>query len=568
MFSYYAGLSRRRSSHSQNATSPPLPYASTINESPLASPNLLPAPASPSANKQISAASGALGSPFSVSHDPITASPNHVLDHQPSLPALTEDTRDSDVGNDESRGHERMTSGGSRAPLVARDFGMFGSESKVAPDSKGKINKNKYGRNKEDTTNGKAATSNSSESFMILPGDETSLPRSSMDASRPAQSSHHKRPNRQLDDPSLIPPPSVHDSYVSRYVEPLVPPLLPSGQSPETLRPGLNRSTSAPGHPHAPSLLPSAIPLPPAGGGGSAEREQDTNQPIFKIFDAQLSEDGANMSKKLRGYLEVVLKGQEEVGRMHLELEGLGLGEKGKNWYGTAGMKEEAAEKREKGVDEIMRRLDEISDTLRNYHQLGTPKLSFPRQTQPVPTPSTPSNAQREKTRTQSAVSPNEASPTDLARARTVAGPTSPDAHRNANNRPRAPTLVRSNTAVGQVSPPAAGKERITPRSPLVNTFRPPSRSSSEEGDRNHGMKKTNSDLPPEKLDDSIPFPDSSPEQTKVKPFFDPDYNKHSGQGWLEDVLDRRGHGEGAGAGKNERKITDSPVEMHHTHRW
>ncbi|WVF72417.1 hypothetical protein IAT40_007232 [Kwoniella sp. CBS 6097] len=572
MFSYYSGLSRRRSSQSQNPTSPPLPYSSSINEgntSPFPSPKLLPAPASPSPTKQLSAASGGLGSPFSVSHDAVPASPTHALNHQPSLPALSEDTRDSDRefgyghGHGHGHGHDRMTSEGSRAPLVARDFGMSGTEKDIASSSRGRNeDKVRYGHGKQGM-NGEAEVSKSSESFKILPGDDSSLPRSSIDASRrPSEPTSQKQTNRRPDDPNLIPPPSVNDTYVSRYVDPLVPPLLPPGQ-PEPHRPGLNRSTSAPGHPHSQTLLPSAIPLPP----GSREREEDANQPIFKIFDAQLSEDGTNMSKKLRGYLEVVLKGQEEVGRMHLELEGLGLAEKGKNWYGTSGIKEgtgKAAEKREKGVDEIMRRLDDLSDTLRNYHQLGTPKLTFPRQPQPVPPPLTPNSNQRQKPSMQSPADPQK-SPTDLSRARTIgATPSSPEAHKTAN-RPRAPTLVRSNTAVGQVSPPSIGKERITPRSPLVNTFKPPSRSSSEEREN---KQKHNSDLPAERLDDSIPFPDSSPEQTKVKPFFDPEYNKNSGQGWLEDVLDRRSHGGAAGGGKRERKITDSPVEMQHPHRW
>ncbi|OCF40149.1 hypothetical protein I317_06038 [Kwoniella heveanensis CBS 569] len=595
MFSYYSGLSRRRSSHSQNATSPPLPYASSINEgnsSPLPSPSLLPAPASPSPTKQLSAGSGDLGSPFSVSNNPISLPPTHALNHQPSLPALSEDTDREhghayEYGNEHGHGRDRMTSAGSsRAPLVARDFGLSGAEKDVGMDvSKPKQHKHKYRSGRRDSAmDGEAEASKSSESFKILPGDDSSLPRSSMDASLPAHTNKQNQGKRELDDPSLIPPPSIHDAYVSKYVKPLAPiSLSPSGQH-ESSRPGLNRSSSAPGHPHSQGLLPSAIPLPPGTGAGGGKSEEDTNQPIFKIFDAQLSEDGTNMSKKLRGYLEVVLKGQEEVGRMHLELEGLGLAEKGKNWYGTSGIKEgtgKAAEKRERGVDEIMRRLDELSDTLRDYHQLGTPKLTFPHQTQPVhglaPSPRTPGTAHREQSQSQNPVSPD-VSPTDLTRARTVgAGPASPNAQKNYSGRPRAPTLMRSNTAVGQVSPPSIGKERSTPRSPLVNTFRPPSTSSSSDDGEGHknDNKTKNSDLPPERLDNSssaIPYPHlSSPERSEAKPFFDPEYVKNSGQGWLEDVLDRRDHGgegPGAGTGKKERRITDSPVEMHYPHRW
>lgn len=73
------------------------------------------------------------------------------------------------------------------------------------------------------------------------------------------------------------------------------------------------------------------------------------------------------MSKKLRHLLETVLKGQELVGKMHFNLEGLGeddgleqeeRGGKGEdekkaNYKGI----EDRLEKREKGVDEIMEKV-------------------------------------------------------------------------------------------------------------------------------------------------------------------------------------------------------------------
>lgn len=73
------------------------------------------------------------------------------------------------------------------------------------------------------------------------------------------------------------------------------------------------------------------------------------------------------MSKKLRHLLETVLKGQEQVGKMHFNLEGLGedddleqeeRGGKGEdekrtNYKGI----EDRLKKREKGVDEIMEKV-------------------------------------------------------------------------------------------------------------------------------------------------------------------------------------------------------------------
>lgn len=73
------------------------------------------------------------------------------------------------------------------------------------------------------------------------------------------------------------------------------------------------------------------------------------------------------MSRKLRHLLETVLKGQEQVGKMHFNLEGLGEDddleqeEKGgteeddkkKDYKGI----EDRLQRREKGVDEIMEKV-------------------------------------------------------------------------------------------------------------------------------------------------------------------------------------------------------------------
>lgn len=73
------------------------------------------------------------------------------------------------------------------------------------------------------------------------------------------------------------------------------------------------------------------------------------------------------MSKKLRHLLETVLKGQEQVGKMHFGLEELGeddgleTEEKGGKKEDEKGkmykMLEDRLERREKGVDEIMEKV-------------------------------------------------------------------------------------------------------------------------------------------------------------------------------------------------------------------
>lgn len=127
----------------------------------------------------------------------------------------------------------------------------------------------------------------------------------------------------------LVPPVSVHDAYLSKHITPLVP---------ETsARPVVARSTSVPAMQHNADLSGGGL-LPPADVQGKAN-------PIFEIFDAAPSEGGRKLEKRLRGHLKDVLKVQEEIGKMHLALEGLGLGS-----MDTTTMGEEEAGKREMPV--------------------------------------------------------------------------------------------------------------------------------------------------------------------------------------------------------------------------
>ncbi|WVW83358.1 hypothetical protein I302_105377 [Kwoniella bestiolae CBS 10118] len=553
MLGYYS-LARRRSSNNNssqnNPASPSLPLnSSSIYESdpPIHSSPSSKIPTSPPADRQL--ASDNLGSPFSITNPIYPFQPQHSSNSKSSLPTLSEH------GDSHRDRGDMLTSGGSRAPLLARDFGMSGSSRQVQ-DASGISGSDGNHKDEEHTT---------SDSFSLLPGDDTSLPKSSVDL--PSQRELHSKSSNLADDPNLLPPISVHDKYVSNHIQPL--------SSPSTLeaRPSMTRATSAPGHPsHSatspPSdtkgLLPSAIPS--GESASNVQSAQESNQPIYEIFNANLSKDGISMSKNLRGYLEIVLKGQEQLGKMHLGLEGLGMGENGiwqvdrEDNKGEGEVKSKI-EERQKGIEDIMQRLGEISDTLRNYHQLGTPKLTFPRQL--------PINPK----------SPRTPSTTNLGRATTIAGshptqsqnksPSPTTELHQTRNKPRAPSLVRSNTGPGELSPRSLMKDKARPRSPLINTFTNMDASSSDE--LVDERRKENSNLSPERLDDKSPtraFPVSPPYKGGMKvPFLDMNrLEEANGHQHIHGEEDRTHHWFGESpdskSSKRERKITDSPVEM------
>ncbi|WRT66929.1 uncharacterized protein IL334_003894 [Kwoniella shivajii] len=556
MLGYYALSSRRKSSSHKDGSNPPspnLPLRSTTNRS--GSPI---SPASPSSPSKKTSTDN-LGSPFSITNPIYPYQPNNHHTRQGSAYGLSE--------ND----HDMMTSGGSRSLLVARDFGLPGSAKQIDESTRKGKGKSKFAReypmgNDEEQ---KELSNISSESFNLLPGDDDSLPKSPIDlpAKRRESLPHtHLNANSKsrinaFDDPSLIPPSSIHDKYVSKHILPITTASSPTS---ENTRPTFARSSSAPGQ-HSTALLPSAIPSSTSTAG---EKKEESNQPIFEIFNANLSTSGLDMSKKLRGYLEIVLKGQDEVGKMHLNLEGLGMGER--NIWEVDTHKTEPkdgkdvksqVEEREKGIEEIMKRLDTISDTLRNYHKLGTPKLTFPRhQTHAqIPTQTSASHPSDSQEDPRTPTTPS----SGLGRSATVANPSSPE---NTSHRQRAPTMVRSNTVTGDLSPISIIKDRPTPISPLVNTIRP----SPDDEDVRKG-----SDLPPERLDD-VPSP-SPPYQGGKRVPLNLDIDEASSLGFAghmhdHDHLNHRHHWFGESpenkSGKRERKITDSPVEMNFKARW
>lgn len=135
----------------------------------------------------------------------------------------------------------------------------------------------------------------------------------------------------------LVPPPSIHDTYLSRHIEPVVPV--------NSARPQAPRSTSVPVLPPitttgAAAAAAGASLLPPADVDG----KKGTGKPIFEIFDAEPGHTSQQQIKALKGHLADVLRVQEDIGRMHLGLEGLDA-------------EADSLAKREKGVEDLMERV-------------------------------------------------------------------------------------------------------------------------------------------------------------------------------------------------------------------
>lgn len=180
--------------------------------------------------------------------------------------------------------------------------------------------------------------------------------------------------------PDLVPPPSVHDTYLSKYIQPIVPT--------SSTRPTAPRSTSVPVLTNLDlSTTAGNGLLPPVDLREEAQRQQTYPplgpvgtgpKPIFEIFDADPGAGSRGLVSALKGHLEDVLKVQEDIGRMHLALEDLDGGDnevtKGQerkakpaktatSGAGAKGQEDEEAEvddslsRREKGVEALMERV-------------------------------------------------------------------------------------------------------------------------------------------------------------------------------------------------------------------
>lgn len=282
--------------------------------------------------------------------------------HQVSLSRVDED------GSNQIASHDRESTGGSRAPLVARDY---------ATDPKGrKTYPNGHASDEEERLDDKTAGS-----FVILSDRDT---KSVSDQYEVPLISAPPPPRRQTTAPKMIPPESVHDNYVSSYFTSLNPaPTEPNSP----VRPGpLLRASSAPGASVADSpskkLLPSPIDVntpnsmlpnsvktpgisliaPSATTPSTANitTSELENKPIFEVFNAELTDDGEAMVRIMKAHLDGVLGVQERVGRMHLSLEGMGLEDENDLQgveVGADGHTEDALQKRQRGIEEIMKQV-------------------------------------------------------------------------------------------------------------------------------------------------------------------------------------------------------------------
>ena len=205
-----------------------------------------------------------------------------------------------------------------------------------------------------------------------------------METDNEDSSSRSMTPRRRAESPvdeegdgeRFIPPESVHDKYLSKYIQPLGPINTNinsnSNNNNNDARPTPLRSTSTPASNPIPTSQAmgskaSAIPLRGLGltanevpGGG-----KEGHRPIFEIFNAELSEGSEGMVKALKWHLDSVLRVQKEIGRMHLGLEGLdgsGTHKRGRASTGSARVEdhtggegdEDPLAKREREVDELM----------------------------------------------------------------------------------------------------------------------------------------------------------------------------------------------------------------------
>ncbi|ORY25740.1 hypothetical protein BCR39DRAFT_543180 [Naematelia encephala] len=261
---------------------------------------------------------------------------------------------------------ETRESGPSTSPLLKRDFALAST-----PNTENVIEESE---------------SEASFSFLPLASDGTS----SSFFSHPLSPIGENKPF----DTSLIPPESSHDAYLSWFMTPLD----------TSSRPNVARHSSAPGIPNNANAISSSYSFP--SPLLHKEAKADPN-PIYEIFDADLSKGADDLAKRLKSHLEDVLRVQEEIGRMHLGLEDLDVGFEGldalddedgvardqndtpgdkgdtpgsvgKKEGGGAGVGKEALSRREKGVEDIMERLGKLSEGLRTYHEQGTPRLIFP----------------------------------------------------------------------------------------------------------------------------------------------------------------------------------------------
>lgn len=140
-----------------------------------------------------------------------------------------------------------------------------------------------------------------------------------------------------------------------------------------------------------------ARPAMPARSASAPTAASDApERSVAELMDAPLEPSGARVTKALNSHIEAVLAAQEEIGRAHLALEGIG------DPFEDRAESARQLAAREAGVDAIMARvgcllwlgklltshkLAELSQTLKSYHDLGTPVFAFAPAGPRTPTP-------------------------------------------------------------------------------------------------------------------------------------------------------------------------------------
>jgi hypothetical protein len=215
-------------------------------------------------------------------------------------------------------------------------------------------------------------------------------------------------------------PPSHHDIIVNKLLE----------------RPAPIRTVSLPSPNHSSAQLVR-----------SASDTAEDSRPVIKLLDGPLEPSGGRVTRALTAQIEAVLNAQEEIARAHLALEDVGAlqpppppppiepipeeGEEVDKEKEKAKEKKAAAaaaaakkqfeelEKRSASVDEIMHKvrgasgaesnarhqldftnsatntqLSVLSSSLKSYHAIGTPMISFPRRPHNPAQPASPCTPQ------------------------------------------------------------------------------------------------------------------------------------------------------------------------------
>ncbi|GMK55451.1 hypothetical protein CspeluHIS016_0205070 [Cutaneotrichosporon spelunceum] len=186
-------------------------------------------------------------------------------------------------------------------------------------------------------------------------------------------------------------PPSAHDVVVNNLLK----------------RPIIHRSNSTPVPAPASGLdIPRRLsgtltPNEPDRVHVQAPTEAVRESSLSALLRGPLDASGGGVTRALGSHIEAVLSAQEEIGRAHLALEGIGAlkparldlvnspPEQGQAAAERAAEDDDPDEadllRRQQGVEELMAKLSELAASIKSYHDIGTPALIFPQTGLPKP---------------------------------------------------------------------------------------------------------------------------------------------------------------------------------------